>query len=130
MNPYANSFAVSWDRPVHLKIRVRVKEPTKDVTFAVGCRTLDHVTVFNVYSTNNKHTNQVDLLEPGESEVSVSIDHNLNAGFYNIVIGISSGHRIYYHNEMAAQLEVLDVGEQEYEDKRRGLIHCGSNWSI
>ncbi len=130
LNPYANNFAVSWDQPIRLKARIRVNKPVRDVTFAVGCRTLDYVTVFNVYSNNIHHTNRVDLSEPGERDVVVSIDHNLNAGFYNVVLGISSGQRVCYHNEMAAQLEVLDIGEQEYHDKRRGLIHCASQWSI
>lgn len=130
VNPYANSFAVPWDQPVRLKIRVRVNKPVRNVTFAVGCRTPDYVTVFNVYSTNTLHSDRLDLTETGEREIAVTINHNLNAGIYHLVVGVSSGQRVYYHNEMAAQLEILDVGDREYHDRRRGLIHCQSQWSV
>ncbi len=129
LDPYANHFAIRWDQPVELKLRVRVNKPIPDATFAVGCRTPDHVAVFNVYSSGTPHTGRCNLGQTGERDITVSIQHNLNAGIYNLVIGISSGQRVYYHNEMAAQLEVLGVGEQEYHDRRSGLVHCQSQWS-
>jgi len=129
VNHVADHFATAWDQPIRLKIRVRVNAPLKNVSFGVGCRTLDHMSVFTVHS-GDQDAYKMHLDKKGEHEISVAIHHNLNAGLYSLLLGVSSGQRIYYYNESAAQLEILGIGEQEYHGKRSGLIHCKSEWSV
>ncbi len=129
VNAIGSSFTVAWDEPIKLTLRLRAKDALRGVSFGVGCSTTDGFPLFTVRSTDQDE--QGYHLSNGEYlELSTSIAHNLRAGFYNLMLGISSGNCNYYYNPQAAEMEVLDVGTRPYLYKNNGVMNCNAEWSL
>jgi len=128
-NACGGRFAVRWDEPIVLGIRFRVNQRISNVSFGVGCQTTDLVPLFTV-RTSDRGTEDLTLDKTKSGLVTVKISHNLNAGRYNLMLGVASGNYSYYYNPAAAQLDVIDAGSnREYLYRNPGIIHCDSEWS-
>ena len=129
LNPSGNDFSLNFDKPIDLKIQVHANQDMANVSFGFGVFTAENIPLFTVRSSDDI-TSDFDLFMGKDYEISSSIKHNLRAGLYNLVIGISSGVYNYYFNESTTQFEILDTGENEYLYKNPGIINCKSVWSI
>ncbi len=127
LNPVADSFAMRWDEPIRLKVRLRIARELANASLAVGCNTADLVPVFTVRSSDGARGERT-LPETDAYEVAVSIEHNLRAGHYYLQLGVSSGNRACYYNPFAAALEIVGVGKESYPERNTGLINCRSVW--
>jgi lipopolysaccharide transport system ATP-binding protein len=127
-NPIGSSFTIAWDQPIVLSIRVKAAHALRHISLAVGCIALDGAPMFTARSTDSVEDGYA--LAPGETkDYRVSVSHNLRAGIYQLVIGISAGNYNYYYHPSAAQLEISDVGESAYPYKNTGLVNCPAEWT-
>jgi lipopolysaccharide transport system ATP-binding protein len=129
LNAAGNSFAIPWDEPIRLSLKYKANQALTHVSFAVGCQTVDFTPVFTVRSSDESDS-EMSLQDGGIGEITVEVEHNLRAGHYNILLGISSGNYAYYYNPSAAHLEILGVGKGKYLDKNSGIVNCISRWSF
>jgi lipopolysaccharide transport system ATP-binding protein len=128
-NPVGGRFAVAWDEPIRLRIVLRAKCELNGLSLGVGCQTTDYVPLFTVRTADEPGT-VLDFKAGEVKAVTVTIEHNLRAGFYNVLIGIASGNYAYYYCPSAAQLQIMDVGSKPYNDKNTGLINCPARWRV
>jgi lipopolysaccharide transport system ATP-binding protein len=129
LNAKFGSFAVSWDDPIRVSVRIRANEACRRVGVGVACSTPDGLPLFTVRSTDQDESG-ITLLPAEESEVRCTIHHNLRAGRYVVLIGVYSGNYNYYYNPSAAELDVSEVGSSDYASQNIGLITCAASWSV
>ncbi len=129
LNPVAGSFAARWDEPIRLRVRLRIAREIANASLAVGCNTADLVPVFTVRSSDGSRGERT-FPAADAYEATVSIDHNLRAGHYNLQLGVSSGSRACYYNPFAARLEIVGIGSERYPERNTGLINCRSDWEL
>ena len=129
LNSVGNSFAAPWDEPLKLRVKFRLNRDLNDVTFGIGCTTLENVPLFTVRSSDSEGK-LMNLKIKEVTEITITIYHNLRAGLYNLLLGISCGNYVYYYHPAAAQLEILNSGEKRYLDNNIGLINCASEWLL
>jgi lipopolysaccharide transport system ATP-binding protein len=128
VDPRYPSFAVVWDDPIRLCIRVSAKQDLAHVGVGVGCSTLEGMPVFTVRSTDQEPEGFT-MRAGEEREVCCSIGHNLRAGLYVLLVGVFHGSYVYYYNPSAAQMEISEVGTAVYLSENTGLINCDASWS-
>lgn len=127
VDPVADGFVVAWDQPIEVKVRLRARHPTRDLSVGIGCLTVDGIPLFTVRSADDRPDGL--SLAPGEvAEVRVAIDHNLRAGTYLLACGVAAGNYAYYYNPSAVQLEVSEVGTGTYLYRNEGLMNCRARW--
>lgn len=129
LNAVGGAFAGRWDEPLRLKITFRVKRPVSNLSFGIGCETMDFVPVFTVRSTDQTPEGYA-FSGSDLHEITLDVRHSLRAGYYNLILGISAGESVYYYHPNAAQLEVLSVGEKPYFERNFGIMHCDSQWTL
>jgi lipopolysaccharide transport system ATP-binding protein len=128
INSINDGFLLSWEEPLKLKIKIRILQKISSISFGIGVTTIDNLPLFTVRSVD-AGDKMLDL-EIGELELSTEIDHNLRAGVYKLLLGISSGNYNYYYNPSVCNFEISDIGGKPYLYKNNGLINCTSRWVI
>jgi len=127
VNTIDNSYTIRWSDPLLLKIRIEVLQRVPSVSFGLGVKTIDGIPLFTVRSTD-KTGQHVNLAE-GEYEVLAEVKHNLRAGLYTVLLGISSGKYNYYFNSNVTNIEISDIGNGHYIQNNHGLVNCESLWT-
>lgn len=128
-DPRKASFAVAWDEPLRVRVRVDAVQAVRDVSVAIGIQTTDGFPLFTVRSADQDDAPF--SLSPGESvEVTGTIKHSLRAGHYNVVLGVHTGNYVYYYNPTAAPLEVSDIGTSPYLYRNTGAVNCAADWRV
>jgi lipopolysaccharide transport system ATP-binding protein len=129
VDPRYASFAVAWDEPIRLLVRLRARQDLAHVGVGIGCATSEGMPVFTVRSTD-KDPEGIAMRAGEERAVECTIRHNLRAGLYVILIGVFYGSYVYYYNPSAAQMEVSEMGSGVYLSENSGLINCNASWSV
>ena len=127
LNSAQNSFSINFDTPIILKTDIYTNQDISNISFDFGVQSAENYPLFTVRSTD---TRIINLIKGKHYKVITTIKHNLRAGLYNLILGISSGNYNYYYHPLAAQLEILEVGEKEYLYRNNGIINCESAWEI
>ncbi len=129
INAVGNDFVQPWDKPLELKFKFKVNQKLSNISFAISLQTLDEQDLFTVRSINQ--FNDGYDFEPSDEikEVTVSIKHQLRAGYYTMTLGIATGNYSYFYRPMFARLEILDVGTDEYRFNNFGIVNCEAAWS-
>lgn len=126
LNPIAEQFACYEDVPIRLRLAIEVHQPLPEPTLAFGCQTLDHVPLFTVHSVVGQN-GELNVGRPGRHEVDVEIHHSLRAGRYVLLLGISTGARVFFYRAIA-QLELVSSERSGVAVLGGGVIHCEASW--
>jgi lipopolysaccharide transport system ATP-binding protein len=106
----AGRFVVHWNEAVRLRLEFSVLKPLEDVSFGVGIRTLEGVSVFTVHQDDDGGERW--RLSPGNYVVDLEVDNLLRPGLYRLHVGADRG-RMAMRNVLAVEslhLEVLGYG--------------------
>ncbi len=101
VNAVSSSFSVHWDEPITLKIKIRATQDLANVAVGIGCQSVDGIDLFHVRSTDQGHQT-FSFIHDHCVELTTTINHNLRAGYYNILLGLYIGTYNYYHNPSVA----------------------------
>ncbi len=130
LSPIGETFSIPWDQSIRLKLVYNVgNHDLKDVSFAIGAVTIEGTPIFTVRSTDKSYRTE-SLKANSVGSVVVEIKHNLRAGRYNLLVGVSIGNYVSFHHPTAAQLEISEIGTKNYHANNTGLINCRSSWRI
>lgn len=128
-NSINDKFSVYWDETIDLKLKIKSKKDINDLSFGIGCTTLNNIPLFTVRDSDYINDN-FKFEKDSIHEINIKIEHNLSPGFYNLILGISKGGVSDYYNPQIALLEILGHGgKKQYPYKNNGLIHCFSRWT-
>lgn len=124
-NAQNNSFSVCFDEDIHLKIKFKLLTPLSNIRIGIGVTTIDNYPLFTTRSE------AVSIQETNKTIVcDAAIHHNLRAGVYRLMIGISGGNFSYFYLPEVAILEILNFGRISYPENLPGVIYCKSDWKI
>lgn len=130
VHPESSTFSIGWDQPLGLVITVVAHQRMENIEMVLGLKTAEGVQVFTARSTDVDPAGMTFEAEQ-INKVYCNAKHNIRAGSYEIMIGITSGIYVYYYNPDAARLEISDVlGKQHYPERNFGLINCDVSWSV
>ena len=123
LNNFNNSNQVYFDDNIRLKFIIKSNKTTSEVSYGIGCITMDEIPLFTIRTSNN-------TLENGLTEIRCEFKNILRAGVYKFAFGISIGERTnLYYNPSAFEIEVLDTGlNTDYKINNSGIINMDSNW--
>ena len=113
-------FVVHWNERIRLRLELAVLTPLEDVSFGVGIRTLEGVSIFTVHHDDDGADRW--QWSPGHYAVELEVDNGLRPGLYRLHVGADRG-RMAMRNVLAVEslhLEVLGYGSD-------GAVPAASN---
>jgi lipopolysaccharide transport system ATP-binding protein len=110
VNGLAGRFVVRWNEGIRLRLELAVLTPLEDVSFGVGIRTLEGVSVFTVHQDDGGDERW--RLSPAQYALELEVDNPLRPGLYRLHVGADRG-RMAMRNILFVEslhLEVLGYG--------------------
>jgi lipopolysaccharide transport system ATP-binding protein len=105
-NGVAGRFVVHWNENVRLRLELAVLTALEDVSFGVGMRTPEGVSVFTVHHDDDGGERW--NLSPGRYAIELDVDNVLRPGLYRLHVGADRG-RMAMRNVLAVESLHLEV---------------------
>ena len=106
LNGVGGRFVVHWNEPIRLRFEFTVLTPVADLSFGVGIRTVDGVSVLTVHHDDEGAVRWP--LAPGAYAVEVELDNTLRPGLYLVHVGADQG-RMAMRNVLFVEVVHLEV---------------------
>ena len=126
LNYFEQPDAVKFDEPMVFSIKGRSLRSIKNVSMGINFTTYENVSIFTSRSLDKGKTFDLN----GDFEVKISVNHNLRASSYILALGMDSYSENIYFNPSVAEIEILEIGSNEYKYKNYGLVDIQTSWEI